>query len=107
MCLSVCMSDSNQVSEVDEGNNYKGHAPFNMSVALKCCCLGSQVSKKPSVAIFGGKHEILRIQLLFSIIVIFLRIKLLYSSICRHSPNRVNGVAVFEDSRFRYNTHSN
>ena len=45
----------------------------------------------------------LRIQLLFSMIALFVRIELLRSSFLRFPPNRANGVAVFEGSPIRYN----
>ena len=45
----------------------------------------------------------LRIQLLFSIIALSVRIELLCSSIRRLPPNRANGVAVFDSSLIRYN----
>ena len=45
----------------------------------------------------------LRIQLLFSTIAIFVRIELLCNSIRRLPPNRANGVAVLEDSPIWYN----
>ena len=51
----------------------------------------------------------LRIQLLFSMIALFVpialfvRIELLCSCIRRLPPNRANGVAVFEGSPIRYN----
>ena len=45
----------------------------------------------------------LRIQLLLSMIALFVRIELLLcSSIGRLPPNRANGVAVFEGSPIRY-----
>ena len=52
------------------------------------------------VALFGGKRVMLRIQLLFGTIALFVRIDLLYSSIRRLPPNRANGVAVFEGALF-------
>ena len=45
----------------------------------------------------------LRIQLLFSTIAIFVRIELLCNSIRRLPPKRAYGVAVLEDSPIRYN----
>ena len=47
----------------------------------------------------------LRIQLLFSTIALFVLIEL-YRSIRRLPPNRANGVAVFENSPIRYNSAS-
>ena len=44
-----------------------------------------------------------RIQLLFSMIALFIRIELLCISVHRLPPNRAKGVAVFEDSPIRYN----
>ena len=61
--------------------------------------LGHQVG----VALFGGKHVLLRIQLLFGITALFVRIELLCSSVRRLPPNKANGVAVFEENPIRYN----
>ena len=46
----------------------------------------------------------LGIQLLFSMIAVFVRIELLYSSIRRLPRKRANGVDVFEGSPIRYNS---
>ena len=46
----------------------------------------------------------LRVQVLFSTIALFVRIELLCSSIRRLPPNRAIRVAVFEGSPIRYNT---
>ena len=45
----------------------------------------------------------LRIQLLFGAIALFVQIALLCSSVCRLPSNSANGVAVFEGSQIRYN----
>ena len=45
----------------------------------------------------------LRIQLLFGAIALFVQIALLCSSVCRLPSNSANGVAVFEGSPMRYN----
>ena len=55
------------------------------------------------VALFRGKHVVLRIQLLSSTLALFVRTELLCSSIRRLPPIRANGVAVFERSSIRYN----
>ena len=44
----------------------------------------------------------LRMQLLISMIALFIGIVLLCSPICRLPPNRANGVAVFVGSSIRY-----
>ena len=48
----------------------------------------------------------LQIQLLFSMIALFVRIELLRSSIRTLPPNKSYRVAVFEGSPIRYNTPS-
>ena len=55
------------------------------------------------VAHFGGKHVMLRKELLLSMIALFVRIELLCSSFRRLPPNRANGVAVFKGSPIRNN----
>ena len=45
----------------------------------------------------------LRIQLLFGMIALFVRIELVFGSIRRRHPNRADGVVVFEGSPVRYN----
>ena len=49
----------------------------------------------------------LQIHLLFSMMALVVRIELLCRSIRLLSPNRANGVAVFEGSPIRYNRKSN
>ena len=82
VCVSVGLSDTIPVSKTDVGINWK--IPPNMYVALK----KSRITKL-RVALFGGKHVVLRIQL---------RTELLCSSIYILSQIRANGVAVFERS---------
>ena len=54
------------------------------------------------MALFVGKHVLLRIQLFFSTTALFIRIELLCSCVHRLQPNKANGIAVFEDSPIRY-----
>ena len=56
------------------------------------------------VALFGRKYNMLRIQLLFSMIALFVRIELLFRSNRGFPPKRANRVAVFESSPIRFNS---
>ena len=91
--------------EANVGNNRRinnSKILSSMSVALSFCCL-INFGSPPRVALFGGKHAMLRIQLLSSAVALFVRIELLCSSVRRLPQNRANRVAVFEGNPIRYN----
>ena len=71
--------------------------PPHMSVALNL----SRITGL-RVALFPGKHVMLRVQILFSTIALLVRIELL----CRLPPKRANRVVGFEGIPIQYNTCS-
>ena len=67
---------------------------------LHVCSTESLVSLLSRLALFGGKHVMPRIQLLFSMVALFVRIELLCGSIRRFNPNRANRVVYSKVDRF-------
>ena len=101
--MFVRLSDMIPASEMDERTTSK--ISSNVSVSLNLCYLRNLVSPSPGKLYSAKKHVMLRIQIFFSTIALFIRMNLLCSSICRLPPNGANGVAVFEGRAMQYSVH--